>query len=64
MKNPNQTIQKGKLQIKNTLSKFQVEEKAPNYILELILSDILNEIKDLRMSEMYLETQKETKEEE
>lgn len=64
MKNPNQTIQKGKLQIKNTISRFQVDENVPNFILELILSDIINEIKDLRMSEMYLETQKETKEEE
>lgn len=64
MKNPNQTIQKGKLQIKNTISRFQVEEKVPNFILEFILSDILNEIKDLRMSEMYVETQQSSSKEE
>lgn len=56
MKKPNQIIQSGKLKIKSVISEYQIKNEVPNFVVEMILSEILNEIKDLRMSEMYIET--------
>lgn len=58
MKNPNQVIQAGKLKIKSEISAYQRQNQVPNFIIELIISEILNEIKELRLSEMYIETLK------
>lgn len=56
--NPNQKIEAGKLKIKSEIAKYQSENKVPNFIVELILSELLIEVKNLRMSEMYIETLK------
>ena len=55
---PNQMIESGKLKIKSEIAKYQSENKVPNFIVELILSELLIEAKNLRMSEMYLESLK------
>lgn len=58
----NSIIQKGKLAIQSVISDFQRENQVPNFIVEMILQDILVSVKEYRMCELYAETIQEEKE--
>lgn len=55
MQKVNSLIQQGKLTIRNNIAKFQQENQIPNFVIEMILQEILVEIKERRLSEMLLE---------
>lgn len=58
----NSIIQKGKLEIQSVISDFQRENQVPNFIIEMILQDILVSVKEYRMCELYTESIQEEKE--
>lgn len=55
MKKVNHLIQLGKMGIKKYISDFQSENTVPNFVIEMILQDLIIEVKELRMCEMAAE---------
>lgn len=53
----NHMIQAGKRRVKDSIYEFQQLNRVPNFIIEMILQDILLEVKELRMSEMLVESE-------